>query len=793
MRAGWLGSMTSLNPFIGINDVDYFFYGLIYDYLFAIDEDQRPLPNLAVSATPDASGFNWTYVIRQGVTWSDGTPFTADDVVFTFEYNTRDFGFLWAYEPYVNRICSLDKARAGGYCQTLYNQGLAGVERTGPWEVTIRFDAPFAIGEFLMVPIIPQHIWQNININQAQYFYANLNPVGTGVFIGDADIGTRWSAGQSLRLHRNANYHLGPTAIENLEIILYPDETSMIIGIQRNPPEIDLGVFSSNGYRALAGKPNIDRAESLITTQYWTEIGFQQLDAPGVNNKLNPVRWDENVRRALAMATNKTYVVNNCYDGAGVEGSTLVSPVTPEWHYEPTGAEKFAFDKARANQLLDASGYAARDIDGVRIAGPSAPSYVPAGKRLDLTMATRLAAEFPGEVCSAEQVVRDWADVGVQLTFQSVEETTLSNLVYNGDVDTYIWYWSGDPEPNYLLSIESGFTLDGWNDNYWDNASFNQEYLAYLSSFDRAERAVHAKAAQKIHYDSAVYIVLVYPYGQWAWRTDRFSGWGDWVAHPGRQVNAFWTAHPLFFDLRPPGSPTVSADAATGRPNQVVTITGRIQDTVSGTWYLTFGDGAVTGGTYAAGTTPISESHTYPTDGTYVVTLSAENGIANVTSRAEAVIQAVGNLAPTNAALIADRTSGPPGTRVNFTLSARDAEGGTLTFSIDFGDGSRDSASRTAAANATATATFSHVYADAGNYRAEANVSDGQLVTQTPFVDVTIQSPVPPTAPLDIVVLTSIGLVVVAAVGGIGYLLWRRGKTKEPETPPPPPPPPPTQ
>src|SRR5437016_12381182 len=88
---------------------------------------------------------------------------------------------------------------------------------------------------------------------------------------------------------------------------------------------IDMGKFSSAGYESLAGASGIARQEGLISTQYWNEIGISQYDT----TFLNPARYDENVRRAMAMATNKDYNLNTIYGGQGIRGEPIITPITP--------------------------------------------------------------------------------------------------------------------------------------------------------------------------------------------------------------------------------------------------------------------------------------------------------------------------------------------------------------------------------------------------------------------------------------------------------------------------------
>src|SRR5437667_10013510 len=95
-------------------------------------------------------------------------------------------------------------------------------------------------------------------------------------------------------------------------------------------------------------------------------------------------------------------------------------------------------------------------------------------------------------------------------------EVALSTEVSGGLTDTYIWYWSGDPDPNYLLSIESGYTLDGWNDNYWNNATYNQLYVEHLAATDPTQRQSIVRTAEKLNYESAAYLIYVFPYRELA-------------------------------------------------------------------------------------------------------------------------------------------------------------------------------------------------------------------------------------------------------------------------------------
>jgi ABC-type transport system substrate-binding protein len=629
---------------------------MIYDYLFSFDQDGNLIPNIALAASCDAVCMNWTYQIRHGVYWNDPAnpsshvELTAADVAFSFNYNIQNFFQLWAFEPYVNRIVQCSGGQATN----------CGAVVSSPWNVTVYFDRPFAPGKVMMFPILQQAQWGSISPSQAQGHFDNLDPIGTGPFIADPAIGTQWQTNQPLVVHKNPNYHpvgnhTGPVTVDTVYLQQFADENTLVSAVRAGT--IDLAKLTSSGYGSLAGVANVGRQEGLLSTEYWTEIGFQQLSSTSVNGKLNPARWDEKVRRALAMATNKDYIIKTIYQGKGVRGDDLMTPVADFWHYDPTSdGSNLTFSLTAANALLDSAGYtgprvansavpagirtAASDINFVNTNGQSVT--VPAGTQLIFNMVTRL--EFPQEGQTALYLKAEWAQVGVLLNIKNELESALTGDVYSGAVETYIWYWSGDPDPNYLMSCESGYTLDGWNDNYWNNATYNQLYVDSLAAQDPAQRRLIVLQAEKVHYQSAVYIIYIYPFGEWAYRTDHFSGWGDWNAHPYRQIDAFWGANPLFFDLvagappvdNPPTKPVIAGGTTvTAFANTTVSFSGTSSDPDAGqtlSWSWNWGNGEVTINQHDSSITQDSASYMWTLPGTYTVTLAVSDGTLSATS-----------------------------------------------------------------------------------------------------------------------------------------------------------------
>ncbi len=114
--------------------------------------------------------------------------------------------------------------------------------------------------------------------------------------------------------------------------------------------------------------------------------------------------------------------------------------------------------------------------------------------------------------------------------------------------------------------------MNGWSDNYYDNRTYNELHQMQLAALDPALRQQYAHDAQRVHYRSAPFIILVYPFFHYAWWTDEYEGWGDMNAHPGRQINHFWGGHPLLLSLQPTGTDLGGPTGFT--PLQIGLVTG---------------------------------------------------------------------------------------------------------------------------------------------------------------------------------------------------------------------------
>ncbi len=557
LRIGFVDKVDSLNPNIGLGHSSFVLYGLVYDCLQAVGEDMTSSPNLAlgwgVAEEFEPYGSVWDYNLTRNAYWHDGTPLTAHDVAFTLNLNCQYYTVMWAYQPYAYFMEYAEALDAYTVRVHFFDRG------TGE-------PMPVAYGPSLFIPILPEHLLKEytatyISFNWQGVFEGSDPPiVGTGPFMATSDIYDQWIEGDKLTLVKNPYYHWAKDRdetvnIDKLEIHFFDDATAMAMALEAGM--IDVAKLPPQEYTALVGlieggaAQDIEAFDGPRCDQYWTHILINHADSGP-----NPSRLDPVIRQAMAMATDKEAINDNVYLGLGEPGSTLVSPVSEDWHYEPTGEELFDYDLSAAAALLEDGGYRyTPESPDVRVA--TSDSYavqaglVAEGTPLAYEMAIR--QEFPEERLIAQYLQEEWGDIGISITYNLMTEATLGSLVYSHAYDTAIWCWSSDPDPNYILFCQSEAAFNGWSDNWYCNVDYEHNYLSSVRAMDVGSRQTYVHECQRIHYGDVGYIILNYAHQTYAWRTDTFYGWGDWATNPGRSIDAYWGGNPLYFDLTPFG------------------------------------------------------------------------------------------------------------------------------------------------------------------------------------------------------------------------------------------------
>lgn len=401
-RGGELHSIINLEPghlAIGLNlqIPAQVISSKIFQSLIKYDAEFNPVPVLAESWDASADGKTYTFNLRQGVTWHDGAPFSAADVLFTVQE-------IMAIHPLSRRV-------------------FARVESTtAPDDHTIVFQLKQPYAAFMSafdissVPIYPKHLYEGTDYKKNEY---NNKPVGTGPFKF-----AEWKRGSHIKLVRNDNYWKPDRPyLDALYFHVLPDSATRALQLEQGKVHFtSWGNIEGPDVARLAAMDHLDmttKGYEMIGTMMWLEFNHRK-------EPFNDVRF----RKAIAHAIDREFIRDNIYYGLGKIPNGPISTVTR--FYDPDTKMDWGYDPERAKQLLDEIGLTP-DEDGVRLRTTLLPIAAVYGEQY---------------VRSGEYVKQALADVGIEAEVHAVDAPTWIKRMANGEFDLMITFMGqyGDPD-----------------------------------------------------------------------------------------------------------------------------------------------------------------------------------------------------------------------------------------------------------------------------------------------------------------------------------------------------------
>lgn len=486
LHIGWTSDIDSLNPLTSQTTEAIEVLQLVYDRLFEYSVTLEKEPCLATGSQVTDDGHTITYTLRSDVTWHDGTKFSADDVVSTFELIHKND--ISEFAPFLIDLVSVRAADAT--------------------TVVTRFSKPQAFDPALIVPILPKHVWGPMNGTQLQKFL-NSHPIGTGPFRFGS-----WKQGQQVVIDRYEGWWGPKPAAASVTWLLYSNDDVMAQGLKngdvdillQTPPTIYDGLKGASGITTVSMK-----------SFSFHHIGFNVAKLP--KSKGNPLIRDRAIRQALSCAVSREQLVQLALAGHGQPGSSLLPAAFGDYHYAVPDGELLDNDPAKGNALLDAAGYTRRAGDGIRLS--------PQGHRLEFRIIA--IADTTVDVHAAQLFQIAAGKVGIKLNLTTLDSNTLSNTVYNStdpDWDIFVWGWDSEvDDPDYLLGVPLTSQIGSNNDVFYSNPEFDQLYQQQASELDRAKRVELVHQMQQLYYQDCAYIVMWYQDKLQAYRTNGWSGW----------------------------------------------------------------------------------------------------------------------------------------------------------------------------------------------------------------------------------------------------------------------------
>ncbi len=480
VKALWWQAPTLLNPHFANGTKDQDACRIFYEPLASYDPDGNVIPVLAAESPSlqnggvAKDGMSVTWKLKKNVAWHDGKPFTADDVVFTWEYVMDPATAAVTIGPYQN-IVRIDKVDS----HTV--------------KIGFKSPTPFWSAAFCGAatgPIIPKHLFQAFKGDKSREAPTNLKPVGTGPYKF-----VDFKPGDIVRGEINPSYHVpnrpffdqiemkgGGDAVGAARAVIQTGEYDYAWNMQVEDEILKRFEQGGKGRADIVSGGNIEHIQ-LNTTDPWTEVDGERSSA----KTKHPTLSDPAVRQAMNLLVDRGSVQEEIYGRTGIATANFVN--APSRFVSKNTKWEFNVDKA--NAILDAAGWK-RGGDGVRAKD---------GKKLKFVYQTSINA--PRQ--KTQQIVKQaCTKAGIEVELKSVT----ANVFFSSDPanpDTYSHFYTDlqmytttmtQPDPQRFMDQFTSWEVSAKDNKFaltnktrWHNEEYDKTWKAAETEMDPVKRA----------------------------------------------------------------------------------------------------------------------------------------------------------------------------------------------------------------------------------------------------------------------------------------------------------------
>ncbi|HVC83527.1 MAG TPA: peptide ABC transporter substrate-binding protein [Chloroflexota bacterium] len=397
-----------LNPLIDPRDSTADITHALFDSLLAADPHDRLVPDLAAGYTISDHGLSYQFTLNSQARWQDGTPVTADDVLFTTRL-MRDPKF-----PAANRF---------GY------GSIASIRADGPLTVTVTLHSPYApfLRAFATTPLLPSHVLGPIPSDKlAGYTFFNQHPVTDGPYTVSG------ISAAAVTLAANPTYFEGTPRISQLVYKREPNESAALADLR------------SGAVQLVSSAVGVSPTDLLATLR---QPGLTAYSSPGygwthIDLIESGFLRDHVVRQALTYATPRRAIITRVFHG-------LVSPADGDQpptsqYYQPSIAGSLGYDPSQIPSLLRRHGYTLKH--GV---------WGKFGLQLRITLWTDSGCADCATV--ANLVAESWSTAGIPTSVRTENTHKLfgyhgplynPDRLYSAQLNAVLYTWTTSPEPD---------------------------------------------------------------------------------------------------------------------------------------------------------------------------------------------------------------------------------------------------------------------------------------------------------------------------------------------------------
>jgi len=479
-----LGTVDTLNPFLATTGAERTVVGWIYEALAqVVPGGQEPFLAKSWEVIPPQNKI--IFHLRQGVKWHDGVELTAEDVAFTFNYVRQKHLPMWMVMAFV----------AGAEAVDTYTV-VVNLTKFTPMVVSLVAPA---------IPIIPKHIWENVDNPMA---YPNTDAaIGSGPFKL-----AEFAAGQYVRLVNTGFYWRGVPKLDGLVFHMVTSDTVGVLGFLRG----DFDYLNWNISPMLA-------EQITLAPDRYPHVNLYRSPGTTVATLLPNVReapFDSlEFRRAVSLAIDREDMLTRLLRGFGQIASLgLMTPRTGEWFNSEVGYPRY--DPEEAARILDGLGYVDTDGDGVREMPNGSPLSFSIVCPSDKTSveATALISHYLSQV-GIKVTIEPLSPEALDLTLKRAEFTlAFQTMAAFMAVDMYYYYFHSSKG-----EIKDG-QVSGFNRGGFSDAELDQT-LSRLLMAQGADKLALCHQVQSLLAQKLPRIPLYLPDNLEVYRDDRLTGW----------------------------------------------------------------------------------------------------------------------------------------------------------------------------------------------------------------------------------------------------------------------------